>query len=71
VITPRNLRKQFQTYIAAGFHPVSIEPRAGGHWKVCFAEFAEPQFLTIHANEPRAMKNNLARFRRLTQGVAV
>lgn len=35
--------------------------------KVIFAEFNEPQILTRNIDEPRALKNNLARFRRLVK----
>lgn len=65
--TPRILREQVKVYEAAGFHPVAFEPRAGSHWRVQFAEFDEPQFLTTHATEPHAIRNNIARFRRLSQ----
>ena len=62
---PKSLRQQFKHYEAHGFHPVDAEPRCGSHWKVRFAEFPEAQFLTVNANDPRALKNNVCRFRRL------
>lgn len=64
---PKSLRQQFKHYEAHGFHPISAEPRAGSHWKVRFAEFDEPQFLTCNICDPRSLKNNVCRFRRLAQ----
>lgn len=65
---PRALREQLKNYEAHGFHAVSVEPRAGSHFKVVFAEFAEPQFLTKNVGCPRAVRNNLSRFRALAEG---
>lgn len=65
---PAALRKQFAEYERAGFHVVSAEPRAGSHWKVIFQEFTEPQFLTINSSDTHALRNNIARFRRLVRG---
>jgi len=67
VKTPRKLREQIKVYEAAGFHPVEFEPRAGSHWRVRFAEFDEPQFLTSNIVESHSIRNNLARYRRLSQ----
>ena len=64
---PQPLRKQLKAYEAAGFHPVALEPRAGSHWKVAFAEFDAPQFLTTHVGCPHAIKNNIARFKQLAR----
>lgn len=64
---PRMFRKQFDVYERAGFHPVSFEFAKGAHVKVKFAEFPEVQVLTKNADEPRALKNNLARFRNLAE----
>jgi hypothetical protein len=61
------LRKQFSEYAKAGFCVVSVEPRGGSHYKVMIDGISEPQFLTRNADEPRAIKNNIARFRRLTK----
>lgn len=62
---PKGLRQQLKHYEAHGFHPIDARPRAGSHWRVVFAEFDEPQFLTANVDEPRALKNNVARFKRL------
>ena len=64
---PVQLRKQFKEYERAGFNVVSLEPLNGSHIKVMFEGVAEPQFLTKNADEPRAIKNNIARLRRLTK----
>jgi len=66
---PVQLRKQFKEYERAGFSVVSLEPLNGSHIKVMFEGIAEPQFLTKNADEPRAIKNNIARLRRLTKEV--
>ena len=60
-------RKQLLDYERAGFHVVELNMGRGkgSHAKVIFAEFSTPQFLTTHINDPRAMKNNIARFKRL------
>jgi hypothetical protein len=62
---PRVLREQLKLYERHGFHAVSVEPRAGSHFKVLFAEFNEPQFLTKNTGDPRGLRNNIARFRAL------
>lgn len=62
---PKVLRGQLRHYEAHGFTVVSVEPRAGSHFRVVFAEFSEPQFLTKNGSDPRAWKNNVARFKRL------
>lgn len=62
---PKALRQQIKFYEGHGFHAVDAQPRAGSHWRVRFAEFDEPQFLTVNADCPRALKNNVARFKRL------
>ena len=64
---PRALRKQFNAYEAAGFHPVVIESRSGSHFKVVFAEFNEPQFITKNVGCPHALKNNISRFKQLAK----
>lgn len=60
---PRILKKQMKEYERAGFHPVQIEHRAGSHWKVVFAEFPEPQFLTQNIMESHSIRNNISRFK--------
>lgn len=62
---PRRYRQQFLEYEKAGFHVDRMEPSKGSHMKVWFKEFSEPQFLTNHLGCPRALKNNIARFRGL------
>lgn len=64
---PRALRKQIEFYEREGFTVVEIEPRAGSHFRAIFAQFSEPQILAKNCDEPRALKNNLARFRRLAK----
>lgn len=64
---PRALRKQLAYYSKEGFDAVEIKPAAGSHVKVIFAQFTEPQILTKNIDEPRSLKNNLARFRRLAK----
>ena len=64
---PVQLRKQFKEYERAGFKLVSLEPLNGSHIKVMFGGVVEPQFLTKNADDPRAIKNNIARLRRLTK----
>ena len=64
---PRVLRKQLAYYAQEGFDAVEIKHAAGSHVKVIFAQFTEPQILTKNIKEPRALKNNLARFRRLAK----
>jgi hypothetical protein len=62
---PRLLRKQMNEYRKAGFNLVTIEPRSGSHFKVVFKEFSEPQIVSSNGSDHRALKNNIARFRRL------
>jgi hypothetical protein len=61
----RSLRKQIKEYEREGFHVVAIENRSGSHKMLSFAEFPEPQVVTISKSDWRALKNNIARFRRL------
>lgn len=65
--TPISLRKQIKVYEAHGFHAVSIEPRAGSHWCIKFAEFIQPQIVTVNAHDPRALKNNISRYKQLAK----
>ena len=62
---PRPFRKQFEVYEKAGFHVKDLEPSRGSHAKVWFEEFTEPQMLSKNVGDPRALKNNIARFRAL------
>ena len=64
---PKPLWKQIKTYESHGFHVVSLQHRAGSHWCARFQEFPQPQFITQNASDPRALKNNIARFRRLAK----
>jgi len=63
----QRLRKQVKEYEREGFHVVSIENRTGSHKLVTFAEFPEPQILTACQSDWRALKNNIARFKRLAK----
>jgi hypothetical protein len=63
----QRLRKQVKEYEREGFHVVSIENRTGSHKLVTFAEFPEPQIVTASQSDWRALKNNIARFRRLAE----
>lgn len=67
MIVPKVLRKQIKAYKAAGFTPIRIQSGNSSHFKIWFAEFDEMQVITANADEPRAMQNNLARYRRLAQ----
>lgn len=67
MIVPKALRKQVKEYIAAGFHPIRIQSGTSSHFKVWFAEFDEMQIVTANLTDPRSIKNNLARYRRLQQ----
>lgn len=67
MIVPKILRRQIKEYKAAGFHPIRIETSTSSHFKIWFAEFEGMQIITANADEPRAIKNNLARYRRLAQ----
>jgi hypothetical protein len=62
---PRKLREQLKAYEAHGFHAVLVEPRAGSHFKVIFAEFNQPQIVAANLGCPRALLNNLSRFKKL------
>lgn len=62
---PRILREQVKEYERAGFHVVKWEHRKGGHWKLWFAEFEQPQIVTQNMNSWRCMKNTIAAYRRL------
>jgi len=64
---PKVLYKQIKTYEAHGFHLEQLEHRAGSHWCARFREFPQAQFITANANDPRALKNNIARYRRLAK----
>jgi hypothetical protein len=64
---PRRLRKQLKEYEAAGFHLTDLERAAGSHYKVNFAEFPERVVLTENHIEPRAIKNNIAMFKRMAK----
>ena len=63
----QRMRKQVKEYEREGFHVVSIEDRAGSHKMVTFAEFPEPQIVSDCKSDWRALKNNIARFRRLAK----
>lgn len=62
---PQCLRKQVVEYEKAGFHVIDIETRSGSHFKVTFAEFPTSQIITKNGSDWRAIKNNLALYRRL------
>jgi hypothetical protein len=63
---PMMLRKQLQQYAGAGFNAKRVEASGkGGHFRVWFREFPDVQFLTVHVGDPRAIRNNLSRFKRL------
>lgn len=62
---PRAIREQIREYEKAGFSVLACEPRAGAHFKVWFAEFNEPQFLTKNTGDWRSLKNNIAHYKRL------
>ena len=64
---PKVLREQVKEYERAGFHVIDVEPRSGSHFKLRFAEFAEPQIVTKNLLDWRAIKNNIARYRRLAK----
>jgi hypothetical protein len=63
----QRMRKQIKEYEREGFHVVSIEDRAGSHKMLTFAEFSEPQIVSDCKSDWRALKNNIARFRRLAK----
>ena len=64
---PKVLREQIKFYERHGFHVTDVENRAGAHFRVTFAEFPQPQFISKNVNEPRGWKNNIARFRNLAK----
>lgn len=64
---PKVLYKQIKAYEAHGFHLEHLENRAGSHWFVRFKEFPQAQIITANAKDPRALKNNIARYRRLAK----
>lgn len=69
---PRVLREQVKEYERAGFHVAAVEPRSGSHFKVWFAEFPDhPQIITKNALDWRALKNNIARYKRIAKGETV
>ena len=68
--TPRDLREQLKFYANNGFHAVDIEPRAGAHFYITFAEFPQKQLVTRSATDPHAWRNNLANYRRLQKEYA-
>lgn len=61
---PQVLRKQILEYEKAGFHVVDVEARSGSHFKITFAELKQPQIITKNGSDPRAIKNNIASYRR-------
>lgn len=63
---PKRLAEAFRLYEREGFTVQSVE-RATKHWKVKFNEFPETQFLTSNDVDGHALKNNVARFRRLAK----
>ena len=63
----RALRDQAKFYASKGFHMVSATPRAGSHWLVIFAEFPDPQIVSVNGSDPRAWRNNVAHYRRLKE----
>lgn len=64
--TPRVLRAQLKEYEKAGFHAIRIEPRAGSHFKVWYAELPDkPQIITKNAKSFRVMKNTISNYRKL------
>lgn len=65
---PRVLREQVKEYEKAGFHVIDIQPRSGSHFMVRFAEFSAPQIITKNQHDPRAVWNNIARYKRLARG---
>lgn len=69
---PRVLREQVKEYERAGFHVTAVEPRSGSHFKVWFAEFPDqPQIITKNVLDWRALKNNIARYKRIAKGETV
>lgn len=64
---PRTLREQIKFYERHGFNVIDVECREGAHFKLTFAEFPQPQFVTKNVNEQRGWKNNVSRYKRLAQ----
>lgn len=64
---PRCLRDQAKFYASKGFHMTEVEPRSGSHFLVKFAEFPDPVIVTKNVNDPRALHNNVAAYRRLKE----
>lgn len=62
---PQVLRKQILEYEKAGFHVTNVEARSGSHFKITFAELQQPQIITKNGSDWRAIKNNIAAYRRL------
>lgn len=62
---PKKYKEQLSFYESLGFHVKKIVPAKGCHMKVVFEEFDAPQSLTYHLGDPRAMRNNVAKFKRL------
>ena len=64
---PKALREQVKFYERHGFHVVDVESRAGAHMKLTFAEFPQPQFVTVSKTDWRGWKNNISNYKRLAQ----
>lgn len=62
------IRKQLAEYAKHGFTVKEVHPNRGkgAHCCVLFEQFSDPQFLTPNLGDPRAIKNNIARFKRLS-----
>ena len=65
---PAQLRKQLMEYKREGFNAIAAEQRKGTHWLITFAEFPQKQIVTINGSDSRAIKNNIANYRRLLKG---
>jgi hypothetical protein len=64
---PKVLREQIKEYARAGFNVVKWEHRKGSHWKLWFAELAQPQIVTQNMTGWRCIKNTIASYRRQTK----
>lgn len=62
---PRRLRGVLRELERHGFRAVSCEPRKGSHWMVTFEGIPVPQVMTSNGSDFRAMKNNVARLKRM------
>ena len=62
---PKHLIHRVRDLAKAGFHVTDIEPRAGSHFKVRFAELETAYFMSGNDNCPRAMKNCISDLRRM------